>query len=249
MSWQGLSWSGRLAWATQRRQTAGLGRLCWILPHFPDPQKVHGSALGKQQAVPWGGGQAAGQPLLLPCAVKASAGKAERLKLQLRGKHLRPGSLQLLLDWHQHIFGTSIFPSPAAWTALAFTSTLCRHRRPIQAVRYIWLSSGDRETETRQSSSRWDKGFQSEMGSKKTAEIKGTTGLLSRKRNIPESFSTAILGDQGKKKEWSTLMQKRLQVQKWVKHTYCKEDNLLPRRCTLPGPTKVPKVPKIVILV
>lgn len=104
--------------------------------------------------------------------------------------------------------GASIFPAPAAWTALAFTSRVCRHRRPIQAARYIWLSSGDRERETRQSSSRWDKGFQSETDSKKTAEIRGTTDLLRRRRNIPEYFFPAILGDQGKVKAWSTLKQK-----------------------------------------
>lgn len=158
MRWQGLPRSGRLAWAAQARQTTRFGRLCWILPHFPDPQKVHGSAPGKQQAMPWGGGQAAGEPLILPCAAKASAGKAEGLKLQLRGKHLRPGSLQLLLDWHQHLSSSSCLNS----SCLYFQTVQAWKTNPgceVHLAVIMGQGRGERSNhlsdETRASSLRW----------------------------------------------------------------------------------------------
>lgn len=81
---------------------------------------------------------------------------------------------------------------------------------PILAVRYIWLSSWDRERgersnhlsdETWASSLRWAprKQLWSEEKNWSPEQIKV---------HPKESFSTAILGDRGKVKVWSTLKQK-----------------------------------------
>lgn len=203
-SWVGKTCPGVAGWHGQHRGGRQLALEGFV--GFSHTSLIH----KRSMALPWGssklchevGGRQQGSPSFCLVLSKHQQGKQ-------RGWNC--SSEENISDKDPFSFswiGTNIFPAPAAWTALAFTSRLCRHRRPIQAARHIWLTSGDRERETRQSSSRWDKGFQSEMGSKKRAEIRGTTSLLSRKRNTPESFSTAILGDQGKVKAWSTLKQK-----------------------------------------
>lgn len=135
-------------------QTDRLGRLCWILPHFLDPQKAHSSALGSSK---WCH-EAAGQPFILPCAVEAPAGKAEGLKLQLRGKHLRPGSLQLLLDWHQHLSSSSCLKS----SCLYFQTVQAQKTDPGCEVHLAVIRAQGRgdngnhlPDETRASSLRW----------------------------------------------------------------------------------------------
>lgn len=57
-------------------------------------------------------GTGRGHPLTLPCPAALPVGKAEGLELQLRRRPLRPGSLQLLQDWHhQHPSSSSCLNS------------------------------------------------------------------------------------------------------------------------------------------
>lgn len=66
-------------------------------------------AAGNPRRCPWAAagqamrGQAAGHPSLCPALAEAAVGRAEGLEPQLRGKPLRPGSLQPLKDQHKHL--------------------------------------------------------------------------------------------------------------------------------------------------
>lgn len=80
---------------------------------------------------------------------------------------------------------------------------------PILAVRYIWLSSWDRERERgaiifqmRHGLPVWD-GLQDN-----SSDQRKNWSPEQKKVHPKESFSTAILGDRGKVKVWSTLKQK-----------------------------------------
>lgn len=163
-----------------------MGRLCRILPQFPEPQKILGSALWQQQAMlGGGGGRQQGTPLLCFAPAKATVGKAEGLKLQLRERPLRPGSHQLLQDRHQHLSSSSYWNSSCHLLPLLPDRAGTKDQSRLQGKSGCPQGSG--KGRKGRSPSRRDEGLQSKLGSKESAVVSRTTGLPSRTRNIPKS--------------------------------------------------------------
>lgn len=199
-SWIGKACPAAAGWHGQHRADSRAWKAVLDSPPLPWSTKSPWLCPWEAASCALRWGQAAGQPFILPCAVEAEKGKAEGLKLQLRGKHLRPGSLELLLDWHQHLSSSSCLNSSA------FISRLCRHRRPIQAERYIWLSSGDRQDETTAILFQMRQGLPVWEGLQEPRDQRNNWSPEQKKEH-PRVLFYSNTGDQGKVKAWSTLKQ------------------------------------------